>query len=256
MAKKDAVAVREETTTALEPHREPVEQLGNLDLGDVTLPRYRLVQPTSAASKEAGGIEGEFFDALSIESHKQVLIVPLSIRKGMVRFEEGDDKPDCGSRDGLVPDASRFESPISDHCGELVAGRIRYTCHEAQRGGRCSQIYDLLALAIETDADGEHVGCVPFVMTLKGWSRKAVKDLHTWCQIRHVAYHDVACTMSAKKVKNDKGTFFVAQFSGYTKLEQGRYEEFARTFASYDVTRTDAAESEAKSDEPAADGSF
>lgn len=90
-------------------------------------------------------------------------------------FRQGqkDVKPDCFSRDGLVPDPS-VESPPSNACIAIEGGEIKLVCPKAQfNGGRspCAEQLELLGyLESEGGERGERVRVL-----LKRASASAVK---------------------------------------------------------------------------------
>lgn len=218
---------------------EPLLGFENFDESDLIIPRLSIVQPTS---KE--GTPGTFRSNLSGEEKEELRITPITFTKGMVLWSDelGND-PECRSNDALVPDPA-IETPRNDRCHERTANRLRPVCPYAMwRAGEapaCKMTYTLLAIDMAT--------MLPFLTSLHGTSVRSMKALisHVWQSRR--PFFDVACRMGLNKVTNQRGTFFVADFSQYEDHEPGTFREAYESLRAYDVQRTFDAEQQAEAD--------
>jgi hypothetical protein len=219
---------------------EPLLGFENFDESDLVIPRLSIVQPTS---KE--GTPGTFRSNLSGEEKEELRITPITFTKGMVLWSDelGND-PECRSNDALVPDPA-MESSKSPRCHERAANRLRPVCNYAMwRSGEapaCKMTYTLLAIDMGT--------MLPFLISLHGTSVRSIKALisHVWQSRRN--FFDVACRMSLNKVTNQRGSFFVADFSQYEDHEPGTFRDSYESLRAYDVNRTLEAEQQAQSNE-------
>ena len=113
MAKKSNLAEKPKPKEEME-RAEKAEMLGLevFDTGDLVIPRYKIVQPTS---KE--GTPGLFRNNLTNEERDKVNVVVLAATKGRVCWSENiEEDPVCRSSDGLNP-SKDVEKPFNQVCG-------------------------------------------------------------------------------------------------------------------------------------------
>lgn len=219
-----------------------LEGLEGLDQGDLIIPRFQIVQPTSAAAADGGATPGTFRSNLAGESFDSRQVVPLIISKGRVWFEPGAERPTCKSDDGIVP-SRVIQNPPCATCCKKVNGRLEAVCPRAVWVSKedpppCRNIYNLLALDIEADATG-----LPFFLTAKGMSLKPVKRLASYLVTRRLSPFSVSMRMRLAKTKNAKGTFYVLDFDEFSKVDPpDTYREQFLQLRGYDIQKTYDAE--------------
>ena len=207
----------------------PLEGLEGFDGGDVSVPRYRVCQPTSASLKDKGATEGQFFDDAAGASFESSTIVPLLLQKKRVMFEEGADKPTCKSEDNKVPSVPEPQAPA---CTEMRGNRAVEICKNAIWKDRvppiCRLVYELTALDLDR-------GGVPFRLQIKGTATPAAKKLAQQVMMNKVSLFDLSCTMSLYKKKNARGSFYVIDFGGFEVLERGTHRAAFLDARAYDA---------------------
>ena len=236
----------EETTEALTTttDTEPVEGLEDFDPSDLIIPRLKLVQPSSAE-----GTPGALLSNLSGEEYDSLRFVPLSIRKGRVLWEEGNDMPICRSSDALRPDEG-IESPQNSVCAERRKGRTVDVCSMGKWGDGpppCKLNYTILGLDIDHDEQ-------PFMITLSGTSIKPTKKLISTFTLRRKSIYSMSVVLSTQKGRSKHGSFYVVSFSGYQDCNPpDLYRERYIELKDFDPAAADAASAE-QTTADAADG--
>lgn len=222
-----------------------VEGLEGLDQGDTIIPRFQIVQPTSRAASDGLAAPGTFRSNLASETFEQRRIVPLTITKGRVLFEEGADQPLCKSDNGAVP-SRVIERPPCETCCQRVGGRLQPVCPKAvwdrsttpATPAACSEIYNIMALDVEASESG-----VPFLLAAKGTSIKPVRRLISYLALRRVSPFACQTTMKLAKTRNAKGTFYVLDFADIKPVEPAdRYRDQFLALRAYDMQCTYDAE--------------
>jgi hypothetical protein len=168
----------------------------------------------------------------------------LTYSKGMVLWSEelGSD-PECRSSDALSPDPA-IEEPKNAKCHDKVGNRLvpvcPYAVWQSGQAPSCNLTYNFLAIDMET--------MQPFLIFLRSTSVRPAKNLISHVHLSRKPFYDVSCRMSLNEVSNQRGTFFVADFSDYEDHEPGTYRDWYESLRSYDVNRTLEAEEELEDD--------
>jgi hypothetical protein len=143
----------------------PTEMLGLevFDTGDLVIPRYKIVQPTS---KE--GTPGVFKNNQTNAERDKISVVVLAATKGRVCWGENiEDDPVCRSSNGLQP-SEEVENPVNPVCGTKENGkRFEPVCPNAiwqdhNQRPVCDEVINLLCLSRDDQ--------VPFFISLHGCS--------------------------------------------------------------------------------------
>jgi len=245
MAKKSNLAVKREEKGEIEQAGK-VEMLGleAFDTGDLVIPRYKIVQPTS---KE--GTPGVFKNNLTNDETDKVNVVVIAASKGRVCWGENlDEDPICRSSDGLHP-ADNIETPINSICGTKEDGkRFEPVCQNAQWRDKnerplCNEVINLLCI----NRDDQ----VPFFISLHGTQLKPVRAYLSALGLRKKSLYEYQATLGLKETSNHKGKFFVIQFANL-KENSPEDKEIYRTlffqFAGHTIDQTFDAEKKMKDD--------
>ena len=243
MAKKSNLAVKETNQEIAQP--EKVEMLGleTFDNGDLVIPRYKIVQPTS---KE--GTVGTFKNNLTNEETDKINVVVLAASKGRVCWSENlDEDPICRSSDGIHP-SDNVETPVNEICGTKENGkRFEPVCSNAMWGEKkderplCNEVVNLLCVGKDD--------MVPFFISLHGTQLKPVRAYLSAVGLRRRSLYEYQATLRLKEVSNGKGKFFVVQFEGLQENSTDEKEAFRAMyfqFAGYPIDRTFEAEKNMK----------
>lgn len=194
---------------------------------DLIIPRRSVCYPES--KMEGMGVPaGHFVSSLDPSNHKEsVRCTLLKAHKGRVWFEEMEDKPSCGSDNGLVP-ASRFGNPPSPTCVTMGPRGEEAVCEYAEWGYRsngkakppaCSGTWNLLMLDLDE--------MMPFWISLKGTSYKSTKTLFTNLKLiaQRSGRNEVCCgefTMGLDRMEKPR-VYFIVRFTGFKVLEDDLY---------------------------------
>ena len=240
MAKKNHLAIRREE------NGEKVEMLGldGFDTGDLVIPRYKIVQPTS---KE--GTPGVFKNNLTHEETNQVKVVVLMASKGRVCWGENlDADPICRSSDGLRP-SDTIEKPVNTICGTKENGkRFEPVCKNAlwrdnNERPLCNEVINLLC--VNTDDQ------VPFFLSLHGTQLKPVRFFLSALGLRKKNLYEFQATLGLKETINFKGKFYVIQIfhlKENTPEEKEVYRSLFFEFAGHTIDQAFDAEQKMKED--------
>jgi hypothetical protein len=245
MAKKGNLAIKREENGEIEQAGK-VEMLGLevFDTGDLVIPRYKIVQPTS---KE--GTPGVFKNNLTNEEVETVNVVVLAASKGRVCWGENlDEDPICRSSDGLRP-SDNTEEPVSAICGTKENGkRFEPTCHNAlwrenHERPLCNEVINLLCVSKDDQ--------VPFFISLHGTQLKPVRAFLSALGLRKKSLYEFQATLGLKEKTNGKGKFFVIQFANLKENPPEEKEVFRAMyfqFAGHTIDQTFDAEKKMKDD--------
>ena len=216
--------------------KEKPEMLGleTFDNGDLIIPRFKIVQPTS---KE--GTPGLFRNNLTCEEIDKLNIVALAAAKGRVCWSDNiDEDPVCRSSNGLVP-AQNIETPVSEICGLKENGkRFEPVCPNAiwgEKGERpiCDEVINLLCI----DKHDQ----VPFFISLTGTQLKSARAYLSAVGLRRRSLYEYEAVLSLKETANGKGKYFVIQFEELKENTPDDKETFRALYflyAPYPIDRT------------------
>jgi hypothetical protein len=76
---------------------------------------------------------------------------------------------------------------------------------------------------------------LPFSIRFKGTSVKAARQLISYAWQKRKSLFDISCSMSLTETVNDKGKFYVVNFSDFEMHEPGTYLGMFKEFQSYDI---------------------
>lgn len=210
-----------------------------MDPGDLIVPRYSIVQPTSADKIEKGGRPGHLMSNLSGDCMQKMSIIPLLITKGMVLFEENMAGVACKSNDAILPSPA-IEKPYSEQCHRRgPRGGLQPVCNMAQWDGRqkpaCAMTFNMVALEADTES--------PFFVSFKGSSIRPVKGLITSLAKRRTSPFNLCLTMTTERVKGDLGTYYVVLFKDHKLVQpEDKYIDAFKQFRGYDLEKSYTAE--------------
>lgn len=245
MVKKNSLAEKIKPAEEIQPgERSEMLGLESFDAGDLVIPRYKIVQPTS---KE--GTPGVFKNNLTNEEKDRINVVVLAASKGRVCWGENiEEDPVCRSSDGLMP-SEEVERPINPVCGTKENGkRFEPVCPNAvwqdnNQRPACDEVINLLCV----NRDDQ----VPFFISLHGMQLKPVRAYLSAIGLRRKSLHEFQTTLTLKETTNHKGKFFVVQFGEIKESEAGEKEVFRSKFfqfANQSIDRTFDAERKMKDD--------
>jgi len=232
MGKKSGAAVKKKENNL--PATPEMLGLETFDTGDLIIPRFKIVQPTS---KE--GNPGNFRNNLTNEEVDRLNIVVLSASKGRVCWGDNiDEDPICRSSDGLKP-SENVENPVNAICGNKENGmRFEPVCPNAVWGEKnerplCDEVINLLCISRD---DG-----VPFFISLHGMQLKPTKSMLSAIALRRKSLYEYGASLKLKETSNHKGKYFVVQFEDLTEnpeTEKENYRSLFFQFAGYPIDRT------------------
>lgn len=188
-------------------------QSGGLGLPDMQLKPAEMVL-VQRTSRTEGATPGRLRDNLTGTEYSEIRVVPLMVRSGRVLFPPGSDldaKPLCRSNDGIGPVTTDENLvPQAPNCATCDFGNKAWA-----KGKRpdCRETRRFLFIEKETQ--------LPYVMTIKGTSLKAFKDLLSGIA-RYMAaarakgetlnLFDFSFTIKSRFEQNSKGSYYVLQF--------------------------------------------
>jgi hypothetical protein len=170
---------------------------------DIKMPKLKLAQPTSQEVTDEKCKQGEYINITTGVAYPTVPCHLLKVSKSRVKwppqFKRGD-APDCRSFDGITSENGRK----CKGCPDCV--------WEDGKRPACGVVYSWLGLF---DDDS------PFRMTFAGASISKVKDLLTQLKMAGLPAFAFNMELVSEKQKNDKGTYYITNFS-LVKGEDGK----------------------------------
>jgi hypothetical protein len=218
----ETTAVTVASQNAVATYQEPFDNgLGELDAGDLIIPRLTITQPTTPdiqtdqVGKFCINVTGDYQDTMRVSMVK--------LTKSRILFPEKykrDNDPLCRSHDFKVPANDIDGAKPMSHTCELVPGdNKKHVCAYANWGAdnappRCQETWNLLIVDINT--------YMPMWFSVKSTAlkplRKIVSAVSMICQAKRLPMWSLGFDMVIEKVTNDSGTFYVPQFSGLSAL--------------------------------------
>lgn len=219
---ENAVAATPKTNMAA--YQEPFDNgLGELDAGDLIIPRLSITQPTTPdidaaqVGKFCVNITGDYQDTM------RVAIIKLS--KSRILFPEKykrDNDPLCRSHDFIKPanDIVGAE-PMAATCTLVPGDKKKHVCEYANWGAdntppRCQETWNLLIVDLAS--------YMPMWFSVKSTGlkplRKIVSAISMISTAKRLPMWRMGFDMAMEKVTNDSGTFYTPVFSGLAALEE------------------------------------
>lgn len=217
-------AVATTTQNNIADYQEPFDNgLGELDAGDLIIPRLSITQPTTPdidaaqVGKFCVNITGDYHDAM------RVAIIKLS--KSRVLFPEKykrDNDPLCRSHDFKVPaNDIKDAAPMAASCGLIPGEKKKHVCEYANWGAdntppRCQEVWNLLIVDLES--------YMPMWFSVKSTGlkplRKIVSAIAMISAAKRIPMWRMGFDMAIYMDTNDSGKFYLPVFSGLSALEE------------------------------------
>jgi len=228
MSKTTAAAETKEVavtgTRAVAEYQEPFDNgLGELDAGDLIIPRMNITQPTSpdvppdAVGKFYVNVTGDFQDAMKV--------AVIKLTKSRILFPEKykrDNEPLCRSHDFRFPaNDITGATPMADSCGLVPGDKKKHICEYANWSAgneppRCQEVWNLLIVDLNS--------YMPMWFSVKSTGlkplRKIISAVSIISQAKRLPMWALGFDMAIEKTVNDSGTFYVPVFSGLSALEK------------------------------------
>ena len=215
------VAVRDNNKTVA-TYQEPFDNgLGELDAGDLIIPRMNITQPTTPdinadqVGKFCVNVTGDFSEKMNvaiIKLTKSRILFPAKYKR--------DNDPLCRSHNFLVPaDDIKDATPMCHTCETEPGNPKKHVCAYANWGAdntppQCQEVWNLLI--VDTDS------YMPMFFSLKSTAlkplRKIVSAISMISRAKRMAMWELQFEMTLKKEVNDSGTFYIPVFSGLVPL--------------------------------------
>lgn len=215
-----------------------LEGLEGATMASFKIPRRVIAQPQSTWTEEKGVQSGTLVSTLDDGDFKEEIDgILLRAHPGRIYFESPtDDRPACGSDNGLVP-ASRFQDPPSDKCvTRHIKGEdsvCEFSAWNTGKDGKpkpppCQASWNLLILDRD---DG-----VPFWISVKGTSFQSAKSLFSSINKEAIEAKSTklcCCSFTLDLVRREKPKpYYLTRFSNFKQLEEeeagAALEMFAR----------------------------
>jgi hypothetical protein len=212
--------------TAMTAYQEPFDNgLGELDAGDLIIPRLSITQPTTPDIDAAQ--VGKFCINVSGDFHDKMRVAAIKLTKSRILFPEKykrDNDPLCRSHNFTTPaDDIPTSAPMCDTCQLIPGDKKKHFCEYANWGvnakgkpepPKCQETWNLLIVDINT--------YLPCWFSVKSTSlkpvRKIMSSVSMICQAKRLGMWTLGFDIELEKVTNDSGTFYVPKCSGLSAL--------------------------------------
>lgn len=227
------------TNTAIAPHQGAMtfELEGSMPLtvADIKIPLLRIVQGQSRNVEEnrTGQLVLTFSDQAYAET-MEFVVVGLT-NKSRAKFAQGrtDQPPECSSDDNIMPRSA-------DQAARIGAGPTCAGCRFSQFGPNnepppCGEAWNYLGLTLGEDP-------FPFLFRVAGNGIKHARAYNALFVLTRRPFFTKITRLTTKREANEKGTFYVPQFSTLAfanEDEAAHYAALAREFASFRASASD-----------------
>ena len=208
--------------TAMAAYQEPFDNgLGELDAGDLIIPRLSITQPTTP--EISAEQVGKFCINVTGDYQESMRVAMVKLSKSRILFPEKykrDNDPLCRSHDFVSPANDIVGgSPMAATCQLIPGDKKKHVCEYANWGAdntppRCQETWNLLIVDIDT--------YMPMWFSVKSTAlkplRKIVSAISMICQAKRLPMWALGFDMVLEKITNDSGTFYVPVFSGLVAL--------------------------------------
>ena len=216
-----AVATTNQTNIAA--YQEPFDNgLGELDAGDLIIPRLSITQPTTPDIDAAQ--VGKFCVNITGDYQDNMRVAIIKLGKSRILFPEKykrDNDPLCRSHDFIKPaNDIQGAEPMAASCGLIPGDKKKHVCEYANWGAdntppRCQETWNLLIVDLES--------YMPMWFSVKSTGlkplRKIVSAISMISTAKRLPMWKMGFDMALEKTTNDSGTFYSPVFSGLTPLE-------------------------------------
>lgn len=228
MTTENTAVATTENNTAMAAHQEPFDNgLGELDAGDLIIPRLSITQPTTPDIDSAN--VGKFAINVTGDFLENMRVAMVKLTKSRILFPEKykrDNDPLCRSHDFKFPanDIPGAE-PMADSCQLIPGDKKKHVCPYANWGAdntppRCQETWNLLIVDIDS--------YMPMWFSVKSTGlkplRKIVSAVNMICTAKRLPMWALGFDMGMEKITNDSGTFYVPKFSSPTALAVDDFE--------------------------------
>lgn len=206
--------------------------LEGLDLDDLQLPRWRLLQPTSAEAADHGA--GVFVNTITGEVAKSPLhAVPVRVLKQRLYFkgdkDDGGNRPlSCRSMDGRVG----IGDPGGE-CGSCPLSQWGQSEDGDAEAPPCFKVYGFLVLRTSekpgADFDAASLGVVSFYRTSETAGKAWASDLWMNAMVTKEPWRRTYAVKTVA-VKGEKGLYYQMK-AGYARAATEEERAVARTWA-------------------------
>jgi len=219
-------AVTVANTQAMATYQEPFDNgLGELDAGDLIIPRLSITQPTTPdidaaqIGKFCVNITGDYQDAMRV--------VVIKLNKSRILFPDTykrDNDPLCRSHDFKTPaNDIQGATPMSTSCELLPGEKKKHVCPYANWTTndknetvppKCQETWNLLIVDLDS--------YMPMWFSIKSTAlkplRKIVSAISMISNAKRLPMWHLGFDMSIEKVTNNSGTFYVPVFAGLAAI--------------------------------------
>jgi hypothetical protein len=194
---------------------------------DIIIPRYSIVQKSSAAV-DKGAQVGSFVSNLTGDEVASMRCTPILYTKGMVNFPKPYKKgqePVCKSNDALKP-SERIAKPFNDVCNKIVKRRMVPVCEHAKwtkdDEGKsvppaCNLCYNVIFKAEDTE--------MSFFMSFRSSALKAWKKFVTQMRMMRRNLFAVSINLTTEQDENEYGTFYVPRLDEFEDHDPNAEQE-------------------------------
>lgn len=183
---------------------------------ELPLPRVVLLQPTAEAVTIGGHKAGEFFNPLTDEAADKIVGVVLAMGMSRTRWGDGDKQKEVVCK--AVDHITGIGNPGGpcDVCTLKDWGPDELP--DDQRKPKCAEGYDFVVL----DDRG-----LPFIFSVKGAALKPAKRFIAGIKGRGLALFCFHAEITATRIQNQKGTFFIPTFAIKGQTDNTTWKELS-----------------------------
>jgi hypothetical protein len=228
--------------TAIDKARPPLMGYDGYTDDDIIIPRYSIVQKSSAAV-DKGAAVGSFISNLTGEEVEALRCTPILYTKGMVNFPKPYKKgqePVCKSNDALKP-SDRIAKPLAPTCNKIVKRRLVPLCEHAKwtkdDDGKsvppaCNLCYNVIFKNEESD--------MSFFMSFRSSALKAWKKFVTQMRMLQKNLFAVSLNLTTEQDENEYGVFYVPRLDDLEDHEPDSEKELVDLYHAMQMMDLDA----------------
>jgi len=203
--------------TAIDKARPPLMGYDGYTDDDIIIPRYSIVQKSSAAV-DKGAAVGSFISNLTGDEEKRLRCTPILYTKGMVYFPKPYKKgqePVCKSNDAIAP-SSRISKPLAPACNKIVKRRLVPLCEHAKwtKDDEGKSIPPACNLCYNVIFKNEDTG-MSFFMSFRSSALRAWKKCVTQMRMLQKNLFAVSLNLTTEQDENEHGVFYVPRLDDF-----------------------------------------